>query len=159
KSDITVRTKRTIKNKPTTKKQIASTAEKVNPIGDTTKTIDNNRDSTNTANEEMVKNKRRFEEGQFIEIETPSTKKLKRASSTDARFKCNKCGSIFSCGFGLRYHCDNVHTIEKDQVLKKFNCPFEDCSRKYKNNNGLKYHLNKFHQAIYTSEQPNIDDY
>ncbi|KAF9746904.1 Zinc finger C2H2 protein, partial [Nosema granulosis] len=80
----------------------------------------------------------------------PLKKKHRRSSSFGTKWACDRCDSFFSCAFDLSYHNDNVHSREKEHAIKPYHCPFDDCSKRYKNRNGLKYHLNAQHRVIQT---------
>ncbi|KAF9764852.1 Zinc finger C2H2 protein [Nosema granulosis] len=97
----------------------------------------------------------------MTEIEEPFSipkKRHQRAASVNVKYACDKCDSFFTSSFGIRYHCENVHTLEKDLVIKPYHCPFENCPKKYKNSNGLKYHLDKHHHDTMSNEQHNIEN-
>lgn len=56
--------------------------------------------------------------------------------------KCEMCPFISTSLFDLKDHMKNKHNILMPLLVE---CPYRECDKKYRNVNGLKYHLNKHH--------------
>ncbi|KAI7893937.1 uncharacterized protein EV154DRAFT_392570, partial [Mucor mucedo] len=50
------------------------------------------------------------------------------------------CFASFSASNGLFYHMKNVHPNIED-IFKPYRCAMPTCPKRYKNINGLQYHL------------------
>ena len=79
----------------------------------------------------------------------------------ERKFECPRCDKKYRNMNGLKYHLSHVHAVLEGiplEVLledrkrelegnksRPFECPVEGCSKRYKNPNGLKYHLEHGH--------------
>lgn len=79
----------------------------------------------------------------------------------ERKFECTRCDKRYRNMNGLKYHLTHVHSVQEgiplDVLLadrkkelegnesRPFDCPVEGCTKRYKNPNGLKYHLEHGH--------------
>jgi hypothetical protein len=109
-------------------------------------------------------------EGSATIIKTPGNGSITKMSQLYAlhdlgerKFDCPRCPKKYRNMNGLKYHLIHVHSalegIPIDVLLadrkremegrtfKPFDCPIHGCLKRYKNPNGLKYHLDHAHSA------------
>jgi hypothetical protein len=65
-------------------------------------------------------------------------------------FQCpvKSCKKVYTSSYGLKYHMDHGHTLEKISEKRPYACPIDGCGKTYKNNNGLKYHISHAHKGV-----------
>lgn len=70
-------------------------------------------------------------------------------------FPCpfKNCKKIYTSSYGLKYHMDHGHTVEKNNERRPYACEIDNCGKTYKNNNGLKYHIMHAHKD-YVNSRP-----
>lgn len=57
------------------------------------------------------------------------------------------CRKVYTSSYGLKYHMDHGHTLEKTNERRPYLCTIDNCGKTYKNNNGLKYHILHSHKG------------
>lgn len=88
----------------------------------------------------------------------------------DRKFDCPRCDKKYRNMNGLKYHLAHVHAVLEGiplEVLladrkrelegskhKPFECPIDGCDKRYKNPNGLKYHLDHAHENVIVDSLP-----
>ncbi|KAJ3188995.1 Juxtaposed with another zinc finger protein 1, partial [Irineochytrium annulatum] len=89
--------------------------------------------------------------------------KVKDEASGEVRYVCPGCRKEYKNANGLKYHLSHVHPNgdgmplgflfgrrkrELEHAFKPFPCVVEDCGKRYKNLNGLKYHIMHAHSEM-----------
>lgn len=69
--------------------------------------------------------------------------------SSGKNFPCpyKDCKKVYTSSYGLKYHMDHGHTVEKNSERRPYVCTIDKCRKSYKNNNGLKYHIMHTHKG------------